>query len=359
MKLSKEQSDIITNCISGLKNKKKRIVITGLAGTGKSVTTNALANELELLGYRVLTLAPTGKSANVLRIKGREAQTIHHVVYDFKGIYTSYNDKEIPIFQIKGLKNIKEVDILIVDESSMVTTKMKKDIESRFNQVIWVGDHGQLEPIGANPKLFETPDYVLNTIFRQKKGSGIINSAHGARATGEIEENEDVLVSGDWKEILNNKRIDQVICGFNKSRVEINSWIRKKDGRTNLIEIGDKLICLKNNYEFSLYNGMGLQVEDIHYSTNRSTYITALTDTDEELTFPVIHSGFDNGSIQEKDLRFDEVVADYGYAITCHKAIGSEWNNVLLLNQSFHRWDHSKWIYTGLTRAKEKSYVIE
>ena len=52
---------------------------------------------------------------------------------------------------------------------------------------------------------------------------------------------------------------------------------------------------------------------------------------------------------------------EYGYAITCHKAQGSEWDKVLVIEENFpwNKEEHIRWLYTAATRSSEKLVIVQ
>lgn len=144
--------------------------------------------------------------------------------------------------------------------------------------------------------------------------------------------------------------------------------------------IGDKVICLKNNWDIisdygdALINGMIGTITNVHVGSSwffrHSCYIDFTPEDYESDIF-----GFKSVSIDYKlitkgeksitkenfgsiprNMRPEEF--DYGYAITCHKSQGSEYDKVLLLEEVLRRDMHARWLYTGVTRAKEKLTLV-
>jgi exodeoxyribonuclease-5 len=134
----------------------------GLAGTGKSTIVSYLAGCLP----GAVVACPTGKAAHVLRRKGVDAGTIHALIYHPFG-----NSKGQPTYR---LKRLLDAETIIIDEASMVDSKMYGDLCSFTKPILFVGDHGQLEPIGDNPHLMRNPDVRLEEIHRQEAGNPII-----------------------------------------------------------------------------------------------------------------------------------------------------------------------------------------
>jgi len=208
------------------------------------------------------------------------------------------------------------------------------------------------------------PDFLLSEIHRQAQDSPILKIATRVReqkqiALGKYGLSKIILVKEiNKKEIL---ECDQVIVGKNKTRFSYNKRIRELKGFVgNLPEIGDKLVCLKNNHELGLLNGAMFFVEETMVLQDQDKIKLVLRTEGSDAVLEVISH---THNFIGKELPFwqsDEAESfDFGYAITCHKAQGSQWDHVVLIDESFSfRKDRYKWLYTGVTRAAEKLTII-
>lgn len=329
-------------------------ILAGPAGTGKTHLIAAIVDSLkDKLDVAVSSV--TGKAVAVLRNKGiKSAQTLHSLLYN-------------PV-EVNGQLEFRPVvsipyDLVIVDESSMISSDLLRDLLYHKVKVLFVGDPAQLEPIGDNPNLMEEPDIVLTEIHRQAKGSPIIQFATILRGGGYLHNGFKYGTMGDLKILPHNYldehlfSVDQVICGFNKTRHSLNARIREYHKRTGQLAVGERLICLKNNRTKGVYNGMMLTVDSFRESAfSKSTWI--VTGTDELGTvfndLPVSKKAF--GADLSFDAFKDKEVTywDYGYCITAHKAQGSQWKSVLVLEELAQGWNPPRWRYTACTRAQEK-----
>lgn len=377
-KLTDGQKDAIRRSMmwyfAGDKREKNIFVLAGSAGTGKSSTASTLVHMLGLLPYQVLYVAPTGKAASVLRSKGCVANTIASTFYH---VYRSSNKLSF----VKRKKVPDTIKLIVIDEVSMVNGKIMEDILSFGIPVLALGDPGQLPPMySANPYILN-PDVFLQEVMRQGGESGVLILATMARKQLDIPfgvYNESKVIH--MNELKDIEKYDMVVCWTNQSRKELNAYIRNKLGYTSPYPMqGEKLMCLKNNYEHLI------DKDDMQIMPVNGMGMTALTDAVDDGEFlnlvyspPFIHkecfstrvdkSAFDNyltgevdGDENENafsDIPQDVVVLDYGYAGTCHKCQGSEWPNVLVIDEFRGSNDmYSKWLYTAITRAS-KSVTI-
>jgi exodeoxyribonuclease-5 len=387
-------------------NWQQYITLGGYAGTGKTTLISYISDAIRYLNpqqrtFNIAFLAYTGKAAHVLKgklkdsgtLKGNDfCGTIHRVMY-----YPKLRDLVVGNVVRKVIvgwekkDDLEYYDLIIVDEASMVNKDIWTDLLSYSIPIIAVGDHGQLPPIGSGFNLMQTPHLVLNEIHRQAEGSEIIRLSKNIRETGTIiasypsQTNSKVFMM-DWndprcKKVFENIEFNEdIIClsGFNQTRVKLNHMIRKK--YNYLLDEpypGERIICLKNNYNTGIMNG---QIGQLIWALPEGPHLlngTLVMDGYEEPFVSLIHlGGFGRASYEDvfdhdlnkkfkKELLKNEILSldffDYGYATTVHKSQGSEWNRVILFPQrnSHQRGDEFKrWLYTGVTRAKEKLFVI-
>lgn len=334
----------------------------GYAGTGKTTLAKHLADQED---GKVLFGAFTGKAAMVMRQKGcGDASTIHSMIYKPKeknGIIRFKLDKNSPV---------KDADLVIIDECSMVGNELAEDLLSFGTKVLALGDPAQLPPVkDAGYFTNEQPDVMLIEIHRQARGNPIIHMATKVRRgqhlnTGEFEGCK-VIDENDFDE-AELLETDQVICGMNKTRQRLNSELRAANGFKSLHpEKNDRLVCLRNNHAKGLLNGSIWSVEDSNTSP-QDDFIHMLAssedfDDDVKRGIQVLPEFFEG---KEKDLDYetrrhsDEFT--FGYALTAHKSQGSQWDDVVVLDEgSVFREDQHRWLYTAITRAAKRITVVQ
>jgi exodeoxyribonuclease-5 len=350
MKLTEEQKYVTKELLRFKKTVQK---LSGYAGCGKTTVIKHLHSFLPYFAV----CAYTGKATNVLRKKGIEsATTIHNL------IYKPHEDSNGDVYFT--LANDIACEGVIIDEASMVGKEIFQDLRSFNKPLIFVGDHGQLEPISEKSfNLMEYPDYKLETIHRNAGEiahfSNYIRNGYKPSSwqhkNGHSDKIKFINKSG-YKELLTE--VDQVICAFNKTRANVNIETREKLGRIQTFPaIGDKIVCLRNNAKKSLFNGMQGFIGWFH----TKDYIQFVSDVCIDIKIDLKH--FNN---IKYDLDWSNYCGsdgpnpfDYAYAVTCHKAQADEFDKVLVLEQRCDLWTHSKWTYTAASRAKEKLYWCE
>ena len=176
-----------------------------------------------------------------------------------------------------------------------------------------------------------------------------------AQVIGREEVNQDLVL-----------KADQVLVGRNQTRRRYNQRLRELKGFTaDYPQAGDKLVCLRNDPAKGLLNGSWWKV----MTSSRETVkpgINLLVSPEEDdpdrgvAKIKLLKAAFENPeeeiSWQQKK-RFDDF--DFGYALTVHKAQGSQWNEVVLFDESFaFKETRQRWLYTAITRAAERLTVV-
>lgn len=328
----------------------------GYAGTGK---TTIIKTILESLGENksIVVSAFTGKACNVLQRKSINAQTLHSLMYD------ASQDKDGWHFTRK-LRLEARPDLIIVDEASMLSKDLLTDLLLFKIKVLFVGDPGQLEPVGDNPNLMAEPDFILSKIHRQAESSPIISLASKVRTgVGSC-----LLPTEQWTnqglsirpKNLNPQAIldaSQLICAKNATRTAFNTTVRRHLNRPpKSIVVGDKIIVLRNNLSFAVFNGMILFIVDIH-KENAEDWDCSCKD-EVGITHRLNIWKVPFITVIKKDAYIPRryVYCDFAYAITCHKSQGSEWDDVIVYDEWMppQVWDMRRWRYTSITRAAKK-----
>ena len=335
----------------------------GYAGTGKTTCLKHVITRFSDREVAVCALA--GKAVSVLRRKGiATARTIHST------IYRPIGDID-PTFELKAKDELKSVAFFAVDEASMVSSDLARDLRSFGKPILWVGDHGQLEPVGENPGLMLDPQIRLEKIHRQALASPVLTFATAVRLGQPFGSRFVQNGPDDWVKLpvkadnamivdaIASGRIEQAIVGYNDTRHFLNRQVREALNRRGPEpEPGDRVICLRNNYEHRTFNGMMGTVKAV--KENRGA--TADLDIDCEGLIlrgvRVLLEQFGRTFREYKPVSREIGLWDYGYAITCHKARGSEWESVLVIEQLGRSWDPRRWAYTAATRASRRLVYI-
>jgi len=316
-----------------------RFVLAGLAGTGKTTIVKHLLETRKDLFRAVL--APTGKAAYVLQQKGVAATTIHRFCYTLAG-----ESAKGPEFDFVGI--LKGRGVIVVDEASMIDSRVLGDLLHSGARFLLVGDHGQLPPVGHDPGIMRTPNVRLETICRQAQGDPILTLAHAVRKGAHPHSFLGQGIVKRAEEHEDGPESATVLVGSNEARCNLNRQMRQTCALDQGIE---KVLVLRNDYGQELFNGQVLDVE-VRERDDHGHPVSGIYDG-HRIWF------WDQGWLQPKpDFQdFDRgsglIAADYGYALTVHKAQGSEWDRVEVLEDCTPGGDANRWRYTAITRAKK------
>lgn len=341
MNLTDEQTKALYGVVTDIRNGEDEISLGGYAGTGKT----SLIKYLIKFFPEFCVCAYTGKAANVLRKKNISATTIH------SRIYKPFFDNGVMYFD---LTDDPGCDGFIVDEASMVSEEIYQDLKQFGLPMIFVGDHGQLEPIESKLNLMEKPDYVLEQIHRNAgdipRFADHLRKGFSSRGfKGQDGTVEFVKERNITDETLMS--VDQIICAFNKTRVEINKRIREILGFEDLINVGERVMCLKNSRRQGLFNGMQGTVVNL-YEYKRGQYMDFEFDGQIIEGIKYDQSQFGQEKYKIKFGQNDPIPFDYCSAITAHKSQGDEFDSVLVYEQKCNKWEHKRWAYTAASRAR-------
>lgn len=353
-----------------LREEQQIFYLTGYAGTGKTTVIGEFKRALTDVhkserkpNPRVLHAAFTGKAAHQMTRHGVPAQTIHSLIYKLE----DDTGKELK-WTLNDTSPLLTADLLVLDECSMVNDDMGRDLLSFNKPILVVGDPGQLPPVkGTGFFTNRPPNSRLTTVHRQALGNPIIELATRIRNGSPIGKQDlpQLKVYPRWSEhSMSLKDFDQIIVGKNATRTYMNRVMRKAYGydehSPDLPVEGDKVICTRNNKKEGLLNGMmGTVCCDPEIDGDRIIF-DFIDDTDKLHKDVEIHTICFTDPDAMKNLtgyeRMEFNEFDFGYAITCHKAQGSQWDNVLVLDDGMLLWDRPnrvKWLYTAVTRAAE------
>ena len=339
----------------------------GYAGTGKPTLARLLAESVD---GRVSYAAFTGKAALVMRAKGcAGASTIHSLIYKARE-----SSEEIPSFELWDDAPASKAKLIVVDECSMVDAELGRDLLSFGIPVLVLGDPAQLPPIqGAGFFTEAEPDAMLTEVHRQAQDDPIVRLSMMVREGERLEpgrygDTEIVLRSDfDPDRVL---EADQILVGRNNTRRAYNTRLRERLGREEGLPVsGDKLVCLRNNRKKGLFNGGLWQVKE-RAAGKSGGIITMRIVPDADLSGAALGikglkvsvrrecflGGIENYDWPQRK-KYDEF--DYGYVLTVHKAQGSQWDDVVLFDESFAFPDsRARWLYTGITRAAKKLTLV-
>ena len=375
----------------------RAMILTGGPGTGKTTTTVGMIRLFEVQGKRITLTAPTGRAAKRLsETTGGEAKTIHRLLEFSPQINSFKRNRQNPLdTDVVIVDETSMVDLVLMN-------RLMQAIRPSTT-VILIGDTDQLPSVGAGNVLKalidsrKIPVIELTEIFRQAQESMIVTNAHRINKgdypelTGDTDRNfffieaEDPEIITDVICSLIADRLPQhygyhpiddiqLLCpmrrgtlgteNFNKRLQEVlnaghtvpathplekarfgarphKQTSRFGDQAVTIggFRVGDKVMQIRNNYDYDVFNG------DI----GRVVAIERL-DKKAHIQYPDKQVAYDTADLGELVL---------AYATTIHKAQGSEYPAVVIpLHTQHYLMLQRNLLYTGITRAKERVVIV-
>lgn len=293
-------------------------------------------------------------------------------------------DSEGLSFTLKDMKHLPEgVKLMVVDEASMVGEDIAADLASFNLPILAIGDPGQLPPVeGRWGFSMEDPDVFLTEIHRQAAENPIIRLATMAREgevikPGTYGDGVKVVTRRNDDVTLDTERDAMVLVGTHKKRFALTMEIRRQLGikMTGPAE-GEPILVQRNSRQYpALVNGSILTcMEDVGDLPDGGVSIQVrLKDEDQdalEYTLRCPQALFEEHYFKQRGAYSGPTKAvyaakanlehlDWGHVLTVHKAQGSEWDDVVVHDESgVFRGDGDRWLYTGITRAAEKLTLV-
>ena len=379
MDLNEDQQRIVNMAVDWYNNSSEQVFqYSGAAGTGKSVTMNAIIQALGLTIDEVAPMSYIGAAAIIMRLKGLvNAKTIHSWLYGLEWIDTGEIDtylnkpKKIKRFVPKPLPPNKK--LICIDEAGCVPMYLKDEIESRGLKILCCGDLNQLPPVGDNPAyLYTGKVHYLTQIMRQNENSGIVHLAHEILAGKQVEHgtygNVEVMYKDEiTKDIIANAQV--VICGKNDTREKFNRYIRKQilHNESTLPGYGEKVVCRQNNWAIDA-NGINLAnglIGDVVSAPDPSTFDGKVFYMDFKPSLSNIpfsglmcsYAYFVANTNERKQIKQSPYYIgekfEFAYGITTHISQGAQYNNGIYFQEYLNPLINKNLNYTGITRFSD------
>lgn len=359
---SSQQLQALDLVFKWMRNPRSRVFkLFGLAGTGKTT----LLREAARAARRPAYMAPTGKAALRMRMAGcAGAGTIH------SALYSPVEEPDGTLsWTMRSELATDNSDLVVLDEGSQVGPRVGRDLLDVSRKLLVVADPMQLPPVEGDGYFMANPDVELTEIHRQAADNPIIQLSMQLRQGASLRE-------GQYGESLIASRYDLpkrwyldhdiILCGRNKTRHRINNEARQARGWDNPtgIQVGDRLVCRRNNNEKGFLNGSMWDVTGADYFKRGTRWKLQLRSADDpddrhryETDVPVeFFEGLEDGLRRDYRAKYDEFA--YGYCLTVHTSQGSQWGSVGVIDESSVFGEHAaRWSYTAVTRAAERVTV--
>ena len=384
--------------------------LAGPAGSGKTTVTGLIVRNLKLQPKQVALLAPTGKAVEALKERlprgwKTRARTLSSFLWRWK--FSGYEGEDNQ-FVKDGEKPVEpDVKLVIVDEASMVT---KADFKAllRYARVLYTGDPDQLPPVvedaqvepdSVSADVLEKPHAKLAVVHRQQAGSSIRVVAEQARQGrfpdfGPSADSRVLHLSEEYGHLgVEQVRAivdatDVILTQRNSMRILINEYVRRRRGFMrspvdHVPKAGEILVCSENYQhpvrKYRVANGERVVITKVLGN------VLKRAEEDGVLYFAVI--GHPEGREQDvaewhissQMLAGDQIRgsvvttshvsgprsgvmrADWGYALTVHKAQGSEWSRVVVVDDfnPDHKIPQDRWHYVAYSRAIDQLIILK
>lgn len=309
----------------------------------------------------------------------RETDWVTRGAYEAAGVFEDDAVEQEPerndgrIFEL-----VDKEGIVVVDECSMVSDQVAKDLLSFGVRLLVLGDPFQLPPVnGEGYFTNRQPDWMLTEVHRQQEESGVIRLATDIRQRGGFSfepgyygKDVDMLT---WNQANKDTflKADQWLVGRNARRREMNRQARELYELKGTREVAlpvekDKLVCLRNDREAGLVNGGQHEVLEVIGGSREGLelLVRALDEPGDVARRVQVHHHHFTGEHEALlgvgwNKRSSRQEFDYGYVMTVHKSQGSAWNHVGIVDESVVFREHrSNWLYTAVTRAAERVTVV-
>lgn len=393
--------------LGGLEGSAEARSLRGLAGTGKTVAAAELVARLAADGARVAVVAPTGRAASVLRRKGvAAATTVHAAAYQLVGedeagglAFRPRREIEAPLAEDPDAPRRRgralPPQVVVCDEASMLTSAQLSDLLARAPRVVLVGDPGQLPPVSGGSALAEVLGWDLREVRRQALDSGIVRFAHAIRRGASVAEAlregaPDVLAEEP------DRLPGAVVVARHEDRLRLNPILRAAAAEERGVDpdalpphpvAGDRVVALANGPDgwcngstAEVLRDLGRAAPDAWRARGpacmpgarparpgervadlpEARRLLCLRDDGERCEFVAVVRAL--GSAEASDphpLAPRSCLAWWGWALTAHKAQGSEWPEVLAFDRPFgSAEDRRRWRYTAATRASRRLHWL-
>ncbi len=357
------------------------VVISGGAGTGKTHTLARLARTFDEAGLKVALCSPTGKAAKRIEESLRSqdidlnAKTIHRLL-ESNGLQFQRESLSSPSLDREGKVRDPAYDIVIVDEVSMVDVPLMSELLRRIDfdktRLILVGDHNQLPPVGAGNVLRDciehklVPTFILDEVVRQAGvlkttsmailSQRVMPTAVGDPAWSVIDSLQDPMqIQVYLRDLVLNRIPDrlgldpvndvQIITPTHLGQLgtkAINEMMQYllHGAVDRKFAVGDKVIQTTNDYGLGIMNGTIGVVSEVE-TTGGTSYIV----------------DFDGDG--HRHIHGEQILnLQLAYALTAHKAQGSEFPCVVVLCHKSHFFADRNWLYTAVTRASRYCILV-
>lgn len=390
-KMNKGQRMAVRQVLSAYNSGATAYALTGRPGTGKTTVTGEVVRQFRLMGKKVAVLAATNTASLHAKAVARKSGWYSCVTAwgtAHRGL-SLYIDDDGSTKESGRTPLVSTLDVVIVDEASMLSEGIVQRLLKQSKFVLFVGDKWQLPPVGeSQPSAFEVGTTELTQVMRQDDKQ--LKSALDGILTAMVEASDvdeatltKWLVSDleQWQQGVTTDPNTVALCFTNQEAERLNRIARMRAGYSDEYVIGDRLIVTAPVYKLNQFTGKNklvlatnevvivqaaarvrgastndyplwsLRVKSIQ--TGNEEYITVLDTSGDNVQW----IEFLNETTAKQDIPVTAKVK-YAYALTTHRSQGQEWENVLVNVDDFGRCQddatRKRLLYTAISRTKSR-----
>lgn len=367
--LEGEQLNAFVRCVDHLVSKVygKYLIFNAPGGTGKTYVLRKVISYLKSQNMNIAVIAYTGRAASQLSRDGLEATTCHSLLYkprfDANQNVIGWDEKH----RDEVLAECS--DGIVVDEGSMIPYSIHLLLDRLGVQIIYTGDHDQLDPVEpGNDVEFNTMTTLSRNLVTLKENRRFgIDTGIGYITTHLRQQNSIPRIKKDGlvyvrksavltEQFHHTNKFDTILCGMNKTRKKINQLVRQARGYYDSIpEVGETVVCLRNNIlrqGGKINNGELFIVQAVFPGEKTSTFMLLDEYGEKTISVDVMNETWESEKSPMTQAGTSVQVFGFGYCLSVHKAQGSTFGSVLFVDEDVSFFlDHRKFRYTATSRA--------
>lgn len=380
--LTTDQTTAVDSVLAAYKSGAVAFNLSGGPGTGKTYTTGEIVRRMKSLNLNIAVAASTNKAVDVIRAAAIEGGWFHHVswwgtVHKMLGLVV---DEQNPGHLTRlGVNRARHFSAVIVDESSMLSDDIVRQLREHTRFVLFVGDKNQLPPVGEDmPTAFIGNGSALNQSMRHESGGSILELVEYVKSaiSGDLTHIPKSLLQpfairdlNEWQDGLGTSANEITLAFTNAEVARINRILRKN--KKQEYEAGDRVVFtgpFYRNKELLFATSEIAIVQDAARAYNKSYPVWSLRLKGNQYGYvQVLNTEGENNCytawLQSEGYPLPQLAKlAYGYALTVHRSQGSEFDTVHVNLEDIRRCQEleqrRKLAYVAFSRARKNLRIF-